>query len=45
MSQMSPLERLVTDTRDAESRDSNWALQAAAAMVGLAMALAFLAAM
>jgi hypothetical protein len=44
MSQMSPLERLDVVSRETESQDTNWALQAAAAAVGLAMALAFLAA-
>ena len=41
---MSPLERLVTDSRDEQSTGANWALQAAAALLALAMALAFLAA-
>ena len=45
MSQMSPLERLDVVSRDGQSSDTNWALQVAAAAVGLAMAVAFLASM
>ena len=44
VSQMSPLERLDVVSRDTNSHHTNWALQVAAAAVGLAMALAFLAA-
>ena len=40
---MSPLERLDVVSRETQTNDTNWALQFAAATVGLAMVLAFLA--
>jgi hypothetical protein len=42
---MSPLERLDVVSRDTQCSNTNWALQVAAATVGLAMAIAFLASM
>ena len=41
---MSPLERLDVVSRNNRSEHTNWALQAAAALVALIMALAFIAA-